>query len=859
MQPLCFRFFFYIFFCHPYNNCVINKPQISTTREAVESNKPSFAFDDKEIKEMAMEINMGEQEYISDTEADQCNLFAENIGDLTMALHCYTKKKQVSAETREPENVIGICIEGQSDQEYANENEAEIDTMNEEESANIHDNNKIIEKLQEIIKKQENEMIVRSKNSKMELQKTRVELKNSKNELRKKEEIIHKKNEQIDMLSSKNESYYINEIKNKLSDEFVDLFENQLKNQTRPDKGRRYSQEIKQFALSIYYLSPAAFEHLRPILILPSYPVLMRYTQNWPSKPGLNLAYFKTLAMRLSQLPDIAKHCTICIDEMSIKKCLRYDPYDGEIIGLEDNGSKKENKLAQYALVVMAHGISHNWKQPLGYVFTQKPCSAKNVKHLLVDAVRNLLNEGITPHAVITDQGSNFISLFKSLGLTTSKTTFSIEGHTLCYIFDPPHLIKSVRNNLMKHDFYFGEPEEQKVAKWEVLKDFYEYHNKGNFRMVHKLKKEHVYPDGFQKMRVKLATQVFSKTCAAALKTYYSISNGKHNEINTTATFFEMWDGIFDMFNSSWILETQKPNKKPFAGTPEQFKLLEEFEEFIRSIVVKEKETGKDVTKSIKCLQNWIVTISSLKHLWNVLSEKGFEYILTRRLNQDCLENHFGYIRKQGGNSRNPTAKQFQSAFKKNFGSMFLKVVRNGNCEDQQAYILPLLRNYIFPCHFNGSQNIEPLKLTLPTDFRNMSLVERNAFVYFTGYLVKKCKDKHQCSQLICGENDIATIYTNFKRYENCELQIPVTNFIKYVERLEDEFFDNFDPTCKAIQQDLFDKLNAVQEYACCEHFNKEYLINLFIRVRIYYILKFNNSEIKEDPKRAKCLSIFHL
>jgi len=41
------------------------------------------------------------------------------------------------------------------------------------------------------------------------------------------------------------------------------IFKNQIKNAARAAKGRRYSPEIKQFALTLHYYSPKAYYYCR--------------------------------------------------------------------------------------------------------------------------------------------------------------------------------------------------------------------------------------------------------------------------------------------------------------------------------------------------------------------------------------------------------------------------------------------------------------------------------------------------------------------------------------------------------------------------------------------------------------------
>ena len=60
----------------------------------------------------------------------------------------------------------------------------------------------------------------------------------------------------------------------------------------------------------------------------------------------------------------------------------------------------------------------------------------------------------------------------------------------------------------------------------------------------------------------------------------------------------------------------------------------------------------------------WDMGINCLLQLWDTLhTEHQFKYLLTNRLNQDCVENLFSVVRAKGAGYDNPDAKQFRSAF----------------------------------------------------------------------------------------------------------------------------------------------------------------------------------------------------
>ena len=57
------------------------------------------------------------------------------------------------------------------------------------------------------------------------------------------------------------------------------------------------------------------------------------------------------------------------------------------------------------------------------------------------------------------------------------------------------------------------------------------------------------------------------------------------------------------------------------------------------------------------------MAITSVKLLWDDMGkQEGVKYLLTSRLNQDCLENLFSIVRAKGGARDNPNAAQFRVA-----------------------------------------------------------------------------------------------------------------------------------------------------------------------------------------------------
>lgn len=108
-----------------------------------------------------------------------------------------------------------------------------------------------------------------------------------------------------------------------------------------------------------------------------------------------------------------------------------------------------------------------------------------------------------------------------------------------------------------------------------------------------------------------------------------------------------------------------------------------------------------DVTNKVKFLNGWITTIRGTMILFKNLKPFGFEYLKTRRVNQDALENFFGSIRRRNGNCSHPTPRQFATTYTQLSVINIMDHSDLFNCEDDGDIILSgsdssLFGKYIF-------------------------------------------------------------------------------------------------------------------------------------------------------------------
>lgn len=72
------------------------------------------------------------------------------------------------------------------------------------------------------------------------------------------------------------------------SEQSFAFLKTQLQILNKAPRGSRYTEEFKQFALSIYFLGPKAYKKISSICRLPSKTTLCRFTKRSVIRPGFN-------------------------------------------------------------------------------------------------------------------------------------------------------------------------------------------------------------------------------------------------------------------------------------------------------------------------------------------------------------------------------------------------------------------------------------------------------------------------------------------------------------------------------------------------------------------------------------------
>ena len=677
------------------------------------------------------------------------------------------------------------------------------------------------------------------------------------------------KNKKIDSL--------INSLSQYLPLETVKFITTQIKMSGRNKKGMRWPIHDKMLALSIYFHSRKAYKLLGKVFNLPSKRTLTRTLQRSNINPGFSEAVFKALKVKVDNMSKQDTQCAIIFDEMAIKQGLVYNSSRDCIEGFEDYGNMGKTKyVANHASVFMVRGLHSKWKQPIGYFLSSGPISASMLKTLTRSCIEKVSSVGLDVRALICDQGSNNRSfLEKGEKVSIEKPFFEVGEKKVFVIYDPPHLLKNIRNNLKKHGFKCGE----NVIDWKYIEHFYDFDKKLGIRMAPKLKDIHINLPPFSSMRVNLAAQVISHSVAAGISFLTACGQMSKDAIHT-AEFLELFDKLFNVFNSSSLKSSQQYSHGLSAGS-NHWQFLDHALQYLSDLKL---QNGK----SVPCLEGWKLSIKSLSLLWHELhSNNGFDFLLTNRLNQDCIENLFSVIRGKGGHRENPNSEQFRAAFRQVVFNQMLIPSEGSNCQADLDRILIDLSNISCPdSNVNVPQNagnndseqclshdsIAILKVMTPSN-----IPEQNVGAYIAGYILHKipitCIDcKTHFAQDTLPKNDEMFGFLREKTYkeQGC-LKYPSSQFASFINDLEFDYAHNFpliiymDSVMMRLQNRAVESSNAFLkcEQDTCKT-RLQSIVKLFLKIRVHASLKRICGESRfSDPapgkRNRKVLKLLHI
>lgn len=337
--------------------------------------------------------------------------------------------------------------------------------------------------------------------------------------------------------------------------------------------------------------------------------------------------------------------CSVAFDEMHIKSHLEWLHEKKEFSGLISYGHREneEFRLAKQAIVFLVTCVELKLSLPVAHFFIAS-LNTEEKQEMILEMIRCLFGIGIDIMNITFDGLSTNRSLCQGLGANFDppniRPFIQVDGRQILVILDPPHMIKLARNSFASRGQFRMN---NSLIMWRYLERLESKRVKNNF-IAHKLTKEHLQWDK-NKMKVRLATQTFSRSVASAMDYLRNEGDVLFSQSEATSTFLRTFNDLFDIFNSKHCDSSAELRQGLSRRNAEGiFAFLENASSYIQSLRIGFKRI---IESNIKCgFIGFLCNIEALKIIYNQYIETGtIDVLFTFYLGQDLLESLFGRIR----------------------------------------------------------------------------------------------------------------------------------------------------------------------------------------------------------------------
>ena len=177
--------------------------------------------------------------------------------------------------------------------------------------------------------------------------------------------------------------------------------------------------------------------------------------------------------LKVTELKSFEKCCGIMFDEMKVKSGLVFSRNTGQLVGFTElgqiseeisvlerslEGALKEKPLATHMLCIMIRGYFKHFNLPIG-LYPTNSVDAEQLFTIIWEAVHVVEAIGLHVHSFVSD-GASANRKFYEMHRLEDSANVSPEGlvywawnrydltRKIYFFSDPPHLLKTLRNNL---------------------------------------------------------------------------------------------------------------------------------------------------------------------------------------------------------------------------------------------------------------------------------------------------------------------------------------------------------------------------------------------------------------------------
>lgn len=348
--------------------------------------------------------------------------------------------------------------------------------------------------------------------------------------------------------------------------------------------------------------------------------------------------------------------------------------------------------------------------------------------------------------------------------------SYIVEGNRIVHYYDPPHILKVIRNNLHSKNLthYVSDVWDYKstahtdrnkaekvkkyvkVASWDHVRQFYNINVNNTSRLLRKITDEHIDPNKL-KMKVYVAAQVFSNTFGNIMM-YCAKNNHLPEDFSKTAHFLIFVNDLFDSLNGAG-----KSNVNPLRSAIDMSNKDQHFRFWTYAIEMLEKMNFIDKESGVannmsSVLKKTISTIKAYMELTNLCLSLGMKSVSLRRLNQDGLENFFGNIKSACYTKKQLMPFQFRTAFTNLIVTgLTSKHSIKSNCQDDKCFSLLQDVHDFYDMDFDDDDDEEVDDdediIDLDVDLGEMDLgaMYTEVLAYESGNVCRKVLDQTKC------------------------------------------------------------------------------------------------------------------
>lgn len=275
----------------------------------------------------------------------------------------------------------------------------------------------------------------------------------------------------------------------RLNQSTQNFVQSQIRMQIQKPRGRRFTIEDKVFALSLYKQSGKAYRALAKTFALPSRKSLLDILKKIPFEAGINDHIFEHLKLAVKKLKKLDRYCSIVFDEIALSASLQYTDRHAKVIGFKDlGGPHRSSDFADKALVFMIRGSRKKFKQPIDFYLTNGTMDSTNLSILIKNIIKDVQSTGLTVVSTICDQAPTNIAAINLLYKETKEKCikegkenrtfgFEIENQEIIPLYDVPHLLKGLRNNLVSKNLHYVYENKKKQHPGMTLSNFMSWTN----------------------------------------------------------------------------------------------------------------------------------------------------------------------------------------------------------------------------------------------------------------------------------------------------------------------------------------------------------------------------------------------